>query len=81
LEWADGSLDTVKGTIRSSWKKKGHNLIWSVDIPAGTIADLSIPSANGRFVLCNGKRVKTAGSNGRAFLSLESGHYEIKSKI
>lgn len=81
LEWADGSLDTVKGTIRSSWKKKGHNLIWSVDIPAGTIADLSIPSANGRFVLCNGKRVKTAGSNGRAFLSLESGHYEIKSRI
>lgn len=81
LEWAEGSLDTVKGTIRSAWKKNGHTLVWSVDIPAGTTADLRIPSLDGKYVFCNGRRIKTRREEGCALLSLESGHYVIKSTL
>ncbi len=81
LEWAEGSLDTVKGTIRSAWKKNGRNLTWSIDIPSGSVADVWVPSAEGRSVLCNGRKAKAKAKDGYAILTLGSGHYELKSVI
>lgn len=81
LEWAQGSLETVKGTVGSAWKRSGRNFIWTVDIPANTKADVSVPAAKGSAVTVNGKRVKTTQEAGYATFSLGGGHYEIKSKI
>ena len=81
LEWAEGSLDTVKGTIRSAWRRKGRALVWNVDIPAGSVADVWVPAADGRSVVCNGRRTKTQARKGYAFLTLGSGQYELKSNL
>lgn len=80
LEWAEGTIETVKGTIRSAWKHKGRAFTWSVDIPANTEALVSVPSADGG-VTVNGKRVKAAKDSGYANITLGSGHYEIKSRL
>ena len=81
LEWAKGSLETVKGKIGSAWRRTGRNFVWSVDIPANTRADVSVPAAKGAAVTVNGKRVKTSYDKGYATFSLGSGSYEIKSKL
>ena len=81
LAWAEGSLETVKGTVRSAWKRAGRNFSWSVDIPANTKADVSVPAANASGVTVNGKRVKAVQEGGFATFTLGGGHYEIKSKL
>lgn len=81
LEWAEGSLETVKGVARSAWKKKGRTLIWKVEIPAGSIADVYVPSRAGTHVLCDGRRVKARSIDGYAVLSLGSGSYELRSTL
>ena len=81
LEWAEGSLETVKGMVGSAWKKKGRTLIWKVEIPAGSIADVYVPSRTGTHVQCDGRRVKAKSIDGYAVLSLGSGSYELKSTL
>ena len=81
LEWAEGSIETVKGLISSSWKRKGNRLEWTVDIPANTQAMVYVPSADGSSVACNGKRVKAVAENGYTALTLGSGRYVFRSRL
>lgn len=50
MDFAEGELKTVKGTIRSAWKKKGHTLMLEVTIPANSRATVVLPSAKGDIV-------------------------------
>jgi alpha-L-rhamnosidase len=81
LAWAEGSLETVKGTVRSAWKRSGRNFSWVVDIPINTKAVISVPAANAAGVTVDGKRLRAVQEGGFATFTLDGGHYEIKSKL
>lgn len=81
LEWASGSLETVKGTIRSAWKHKGRTFTWSIDIPANSEALVCVPATSASAVTVGGRRVKAGFADGYATVTLQSGHYEIKSRL
>ncbi|MDX1636857.1 MAG: family 78 glycoside hydrolase catalytic domain [Balneolaceae bacterium] len=40
---AEGTLETVRGTVSSSWKKEGEEFNLNVTIPANTTATISVP--------------------------------------
>ena len=65
LDFAEGELQTVKGTIRSAWRKKGRTLTLDVTIPAGTSATVWIPNADG----------------GHSAREVGSGTYQFKTRI
>jgi alpha-L-rhamnosidase len=44
LKWAEASLETAYGTVRSRWEKKKGKLSLSVSIPANTSAMLYVPT-------------------------------------
>ena len=44
LTWARASIRTVRGVIRSGWKKDGNSLTLEVTIPAGASAKVSVPT-------------------------------------
>ena len=81
LAWAEGSLETVKGTIRSSWRQEKGRLVWEVDVPANTTAEVHVPTRGGKGVSCNGKSVRTTPEGDYAVLSVGSGHYVFKSRV
>lgn len=47
LEWAEASLDTVKGRIVSSWRKEGGRLHLAVELPAQTTAVIRLQGEGG----------------------------------
>ena len=38
LQWVKGEYKSVKGLIRSEWKREGKSITMEVEIPAGTTA-------------------------------------------
>ena len=47
LTSAEGSLETVRGTVAVSWKKQGRTLLLEVDVPGGAEATVRVPSRQG----------------------------------
>jgi len=43
LKWASGSLDTIRGTVASSWSRSDNGLRLEVTIPVGSQAQVRIP--------------------------------------
>ena len=43
LKWAEGSLDTIRGTVASSWTRTDNGLRLEVRIPVGSEAEVRIP--------------------------------------
>jgi alpha-L-rhamnosidase len=43
LKWAAGSLDTIRGTVASSWSRSDNGLRLEVTIPVGSQAEVRIP--------------------------------------
>src|ERR1035438_4220778 len=41
--WAAGSLDTIRGTVASSWSRSDNGLRLEVTIPVGSHAEVRIP--------------------------------------
>lgn len=44
MSWAEGSVETVRGTVSSRWEKSDGSLIMNVTIPANTSGKISIPT-------------------------------------
>ena len=44
LGWADASIESRNGLIRSYWYYKGETVYYEFDIPAGVTANVSLPS-------------------------------------
>ena len=64
LQWASGSLDTIRGRVASSWRRTDNGLRLEVTIPTGSTAEVRIPdlglspvavSESGRAVWKDGK--------------------------
>jgi len=43
LNWASGTLETVRGTVSSSWSRSGAALRMELTIPAGSVAEVHVP--------------------------------------
>ncbi len=87
LQHAEASYRSVKGDIRSAWKKEKRILTYSVNIPANTIATVYIPTKDARSITEGGRRIRD--QKDFQFLRMEgqaavyeigSGEYVFKSK-
>jgi alpha-L-rhamnosidase len=45
LDWAEATVPTPLGPVRSRWEKHGHQLVFEIDVPVGATATLEAPSA------------------------------------
>jgi alpha-L-rhamnosidase len=87
LHFAQGDYRSVKGLIRSAWKKQNGTLEFNITIPANSIATVYIPTKDVKSITEN--KVKIAGNKNFTFLRMEgeaavfeigSGEYSFKSK-
>lgn len=94
MEWAEASVETVRGTVSSRWEKSGNGLKLNITIPSNTSGKISIPkldwsdiqiSEDGETVWSEGKIVENDALifNGREVggfitLDLKSGSYEFE---
>ena len=53
LGWADASIDSRNGLIRSYWYYKGDTVYYEFDIPAGVTANVVLPSGK-KYTLSGG---------------------------
>lgn len=61
LDWAEGSYNSIRGMIRSAWKRTGNNMITlSVTIPTGCTATIY---ADKKYTVGAGKHEYTIHSN------------------
>ncbi|MCX6561245.1 MAG: glycoside hydrolase family 78 protein [Candidatus Aminicenantes bacterium] len=88
LTWVRGSYESVHGTIRSSWKKEGGELILEVTIPPNTTATGYVPAASPDTVTEGGRPLNGAEGvkvlrteAGCVVLAVESGAYRFAAKI
>lgn len=45
LNWAEAEIETLRGTIRSAWRREGAGLRFDISVPANTAATVILPSA------------------------------------
>lgn len=54
IDYAEGAYESVYGKISASWRRDGDRTVYSFEIPANTVADLTLPSGR-KEVLKAGK--------------------------
>ncbi len=54
LNWANGSVESPFGTIRSSWERSDDETMLRVTVPTSTTATVFVPYQRGQTVLLNG---------------------------
>lgn len=94
MNWAEASVETVRGTVSSKWEKSENSLTLEITIPANTTGKVSIPtmswnnvqiSEGGETVWSEGEVVDsdtqiTSGREENGFIELDvtSGRYEFE---
>jgi alpha-L-rhamnosidase len=83
LKWVRGAEPTPHGLLGVTMKKVGATTQTTIDLPAGTVASVSVPvtSATAK-VMVNGKAVKGTSAEGgrrRVVVLKTAGHYAIES--
>jgi alpha-L-rhamnosidase len=87
LDHAEATYQSVKGEIRSSWKKTKGGLEYDVSVPPNSAATIYIPAKNAKSITEGGRRISSL--KGFTFLRMEgqaavyeigSGDYRFKSK-
>jgi alpha-L-rhamnosidase len=88
LSFAEGELLTVKGAIKSAWKKEGNKLNLDITIPANSTAKVYVPAVNIKTVTESGKSVAKSKEmkvleegTGYVLLEVGSGTYNFRSAI
>jgi alpha-L-rhamnosidase len=71
LTYACAELQSMYGTIHSSWKQENGKFEWSITIPANTTATAYVPSNDKSEITEGGKPVQE--SKGVTFLHMEDG--------
>lgn len=82
LDHVDASYQSVRGLIKSSWKKKGSRLEWQITIPPNTTAEVYLPGNNAEKVKLDNRRLDRAGipfekERSRLVLQLGPGDYRF----
>lgn len=86
LDWVKCRYQSPMGEIESSWNRKGSNLLWTIEVPVGTIANLRIP---GRLLkiekeskIINMKALPSDDAQGKAQqFRIAAGKYQILSTL
>ncbi len=88
LKYVDASYNSVRGLIRSDWKREGKKFYWHISVPANTSATVYVPAKSVSDVSEGGKAAaKSYGirflrmENHRAVFKVMSGEYEFVSEI
>ena len=77
------TVPTIAGTIASSWKYSDNSVDWSITVPKGTKAYVTLPTADTSKITVNGKRMKqtvTTREDGKAQALFEAGKYQLSCK-
>jgi alpha-L-rhamnosidase len=76
LDFANAKLETIKGTVSSSWKKEAGNLTIKIEVPFNTLATVHIPASKNVEIFENGIPLKNA--DGIEFVKYSNGVHQIK---
>lgn len=76
LDSVTASYQSVRGLIKSSWKKERGGLRWKVSVPVSSTATIYIPANSEKEVSENGQPVST--EKGLRFLGIKEGNAVIK---
>jgi alpha-L-rhamnosidase len=79
LDYVTASYHSVRGEIKSAWKKQDAHFLWDITIPANASATVYIPASDKNQVLENGR--KAISSEGVQFVKMDSAYavFEIGS--
>jgi len=79
LTSAEGSVESLYGTIRSSWKREDGKFVWQVTVPPNTTATVHVPAKDPGGVTESGKPAAQVADV--RFLRMENGAavYEVGS--
>lgn len=79
LSWAKGSYRSIRGLIKSSWKKETNRFILDVSIPPNTRGEIWIPVASTQSIF-EGKRKSDVlrYEDGYAIVQVGSGNYSFE---
>jgi hypothetical protein len=88
ITWANASYRSVRGEIRSSWKKSGNELLLKVNIPVGSKATIIIPQSDpakindGKIPLNRSQSVSNIRVEGeKTLFDILSGEYIFRTEI
>ncbi len=82
INWVTAEYDSIRGPIKTAWKKEGTTFSYEVTIPANTTATLYLPQAENEVFIYpieqqDGITNNGLVENGRAVLELASGNYQF----
>ena len=87
LRFAEGEFRSIKGPIRSAWRKEKGSLALDVSIPAGSVATVYVPTTRPGSVTESGRRIgksetiRLLGQDGDwAVYEVGSGDYRFRSE-
>ncbi len=88
LEYVNASYNSVRGLIRSDWKKENGKFYWNITIPANTSALVYVPAGTSGDVMEGHQKATTSYGveflrmeNHRAVFRVMSGNYEFVSHV
>ena len=62
LEWVEATYESVRGTVRSSWRLEGDLLHFDVEIPVNTTAVVSLPTGDPTSAMEGGRHISEVPS-------------------
>ncbi|MDQ8196109.1 family 78 glycoside hydrolase catalytic domain [Coraliomargarita sp. SDUM461004] len=71
LDWAKATYKAPQGLISSHWLREGNDIIWNIEIPTGTQAEIQLPLIEKKHIYLKGKQLN------RNQFTLESGKWAI----
>jgi alpha-L-rhamnosidase len=84
LKYVDASYNSVRGLVRSDWKKENGKFLWNITVPANSSAIVYVPASDRENVMEGGRRaVESPGveflrmENHRAVFRVSSGSYKF----
>lgn len=86
VSWVRAEYDSIRGRIRSAWRRTAHGLEFEVSLPANTVATVVLPARSARWVREGGRELARARGIGNVteredLVAMEVGsgnyHFEV----
>jgi alpha-L-rhamnosidase len=85
LKWAEATLQSKYGLIKSSWKWKDNTFLWEIIVPANSEGVVILPFDNFTALKLNDRNIPsdmitTNPKTGKKELNLSSGKFRLELK-
>ncbi|MCK4375260.1 MAG: alpha-L-rhamnosidase N-terminal domain-containing protein [Candidatus Brocadiae bacterium] len=77
LEWASGTVPTPHGPVRVKWICEDAQFRLELDVPAGSLAEVSVPCRDGAGVALDGSAAPARAAGRRAVLEVGEGVHTV----